>query len=799
MLLKDSLGGNSKTVMFANLGPSDKNISESISTLRFALRAKQIENKPIKNLDPKDARIQELMDKIEELQRRLGGADLNEEERLKSRIEELEVENADLRGGTEKDTLELEELVKSKQAQIDQLVDAVKQRDVDLQRAVESRAILESNQRSDAEHMHELKSVNINFIKRVCSEQQLQMIKSRMPRDGEYNLSDDGWDLREIQFYLEGFLDVYERWRQTAFTQEDLQRHIAKATEELQAQFQRQLSDIAHSNDELLRLKTEEAQKRAADNESQSHLKVEFAAVKEENAKLREKIERDQEKMRKKLDKNKEEAKLLQDEIDGLKSQVAVMQRDAEKLKKLLEESGMKQPGAAGGQGSFSGAGSPGKWSDEKNALQQQLEDAKNAKNQLESRLKETNVALRRKGFCLKDKATLPGGVGESVDDAGTHNEAFILTAAEDEAPIDGDLLGQLQQQIRIQHRLHELRHVHQRKLDDMVRKFELLKTGKVTPNSVEGSVSEELLAAKIAEAIRAKEEELATSRAEFEKTTDKLVKKLNREASRCKELEKNAFDEKAGFDEERTELLGQNTELQKFNQQLSLEVETLRGQLNNIRSENESSLRLKDAEISHLKNEIAQLVANGESSKSKSLELEQLQQEHQRLIQQNQRTEASLKEKIATLDNNRQMIKWSNSLLETEKKKVQEAQDQLKSQEAQFREMEENWRAQLIENANKLVAINNKRLEEQAAQYQSLVTEEQEKQKVLREKLKKAKAATQKSAQRYDEMVLENESLLVQLEDLKVSAMKIFREKQEAQRDLDAFKPSNFSGPRRL
>lgn len=108
MLLKDSLGGNAKTVMFANIGPSQKNTSQTISTLRFALRAKQIENKPIKNVDPKDARIQDLLDQIEQLTARLGNVDLNVQDSLRQRIEQLQIENSDLRGGGEKHNIELE-------------------------------------------------------------------------------------------------------------------------------------------------------------------------------------------------------------------------------------------------------------------------------------------------------------------------------------------------------------------------------------------------------------------------------------------------------------------------------------------------------------------------------------------------------------------------------------------------------------------------------------------------------------------------------------------------------------------
>jgi Kinesin motor domain len=47
--LQDSLGGNSKTVMIANISPSMHNITETQSTLRFAQRAKKMGNKAVIN------------------------------------------------------------------------------------------------------------------------------------------------------------------------------------------------------------------------------------------------------------------------------------------------------------------------------------------------------------------------------------------------------------------------------------------------------------------------------------------------------------------------------------------------------------------------------------------------------------------------------------------------------------------------------------------------------------------------------------------------------------------------------
>ncbi|OUC44999.1 kinesin motor domain protein, partial [Trichinella nativa] len=54
-LLQDSLGGNTKTIMIACISPADNNYDESLSTLRYANRAKNIRNKPRINEDAKDA------------------------------------------------------------------------------------------------------------------------------------------------------------------------------------------------------------------------------------------------------------------------------------------------------------------------------------------------------------------------------------------------------------------------------------------------------------------------------------------------------------------------------------------------------------------------------------------------------------------------------------------------------------------------------------------------------------------------------------------------------------------------
>lgn len=68
-MLQNSLGGNSLTLVMANISPSSGSVGETISTLRFADRAKRIKNKPVQNVDPMVKRIKELTDEIRRLER----------------------------------------------------------------------------------------------------------------------------------------------------------------------------------------------------------------------------------------------------------------------------------------------------------------------------------------------------------------------------------------------------------------------------------------------------------------------------------------------------------------------------------------------------------------------------------------------------------------------------------------------------------------------------------------------------------------------------------------------------------
>ncbi|KAM9367927.1 kinesin-like protein KIF27 [Phaethornis superciliosus] len=59
-ILKDSLGGNAKTVMITCVSPSSSDFDESLNSLKYANRAKNIRNKPIVNYNPDQDRIDEM-------------------------------------------------------------------------------------------------------------------------------------------------------------------------------------------------------------------------------------------------------------------------------------------------------------------------------------------------------------------------------------------------------------------------------------------------------------------------------------------------------------------------------------------------------------------------------------------------------------------------------------------------------------------------------------------------------------------------------------------------------------------
>lgn len=90
-ILQNALGGNSKTVMICALSPASINYEETLSTLRYADRAKKIQNKAVINESEQDKIIRQLKEEnldlkrlIEELNMKImqSGGVIREEDKL---------------------------------------------------------------------------------------------------------------------------------------------------------------------------------------------------------------------------------------------------------------------------------------------------------------------------------------------------------------------------------------------------------------------------------------------------------------------------------------------------------------------------------------------------------------------------------------------------------------------------------------------------------------------------------------------------------------------------------------------
>uniref|UniRef100_A0A0K0FJ41 Kinesin-like protein n=1 Tax=Strongyloides venezuelensis TaxID=75913 RepID=A0A0K0FJ41_STRVS len=121
-LLQDSLGGNSKTIMVANIGPASYNYEETIGTLRYANRAKNIKNKPRINEDPKDALVREFQEEIARLKSMLEKRGLSSSRKRRNKKYNIMSDSTESNTTNQSNTLEyLEEqqrILENKQKEI---------------------------------------------------------------------------------------------------------------------------------------------------------------------------------------------------------------------------------------------------------------------------------------------------------------------------------------------------------------------------------------------------------------------------------------------------------------------------------------------------------------------------------------------------------------------------------------------------------------------------------------------------------------------------------------------------------
>lgn len=199
-LLQDSLGGNAKTVMIANMGPADYNYDETLNTLRYANRAKSIKNKPKINEDPKDAMLREFQDEIAKLKAQIasgegpGGTTVNVTvKKIGLDEEELEAEKqkikAEIEGDTQKSEEEKAQLLKQQEE-----AHAKKRKELEQQKAIAQRLeMLEGKLVVGGENLLDKVAKEEAAQKRLAQKleeqrRQERMLQDRMAEQEEINL-----------------------------------------------------------------------------------------------------------------------------------------------------------------------------------------------------------------------------------------------------------------------------------------------------------------------------------------------------------------------------------------------------------------------------------------------------------------------------------------------------------------------------------------------------------------------------------------------------------------------------------
>ncbi|KAB2082880.1 hypothetical protein ES319_A05G227700v1 [Gossypium barbadense] len=367
-LLQDSLGGNSKTVMIACVSPADTNAEETLNTLKYANRARNIQNKAVINRDPMAAQLQRMRSQIEQLQAELlfyrgdGQAPFDELQILKHKVSLLEASNSELQRELQERMLTSEQLAQralDAQVEKDKLV-----MQIESVRNGKSWEEVDSNQNQDLNLMKtyvlkiqelegeliRLKSVNSSkrsrFSDCVDSDDDGTSKNSLFSSENGYLSSDEIEDnqaelehtslqekldkeLKELDKRLEQKEAEMKRFANSDTSV--LKQHYEKKVNELEQEkraLQREIEDLRHNLADISSTSDDGAQK----------LKEEYlqklTALEAQVAELRRKQDAQAQLLRQKQ-KSDEAARRLQDEIHRIKSQKVQLQH---KIKQESEQ-----------------------------------------------------------------------------------------------------------------------------------------------------------------------------------------------------------------------------------------------------------------------------------------------------------------------------------------------------------------------------------------------------------------------------------------------------------------------------
>ncbi|XP_031478571.1 kinesin-like protein KIN-4C [Nymphaea colorata] len=364
-LLQDSLGGNSKTVMIACVSPAETNAEETLNTLKYANRARNIQNKAIVNRNPVVAEMQRMRAQLEQLQAELllarsEGTPFEELQVLRHRISVLESNNTELRQELVETRMNCERLVQS-------AVDAEVEKDKLIMK-IESARNRKSWDEVDGE---DISAEGIDLLKNYATKVQRQEAEILHLKNLCQSKQDNAVDCFDLEDHepsfcngkdatFSGEAEVEEKELEHCALQDTLGRELQELDKCLQQKeaemklysksdtivlkqhYEKKLLELEHEKKhlqrEMERLRAELANISSASDESAHKLKEEYLhklnLLEAQVAELKKKQDAQSLILRQKQ-KSDEAAKRLQEEIQRIKTQKVQLQH---KIKQESEQ-----------------------------------------------------------------------------------------------------------------------------------------------------------------------------------------------------------------------------------------------------------------------------------------------------------------------------------------------------------------------------------------------------------------------------------------------------------------------------
>jgi hypothetical protein len=279
-LLQDSLGGNTKTVMVANLGPADWNYDETLSTLRYANRAKNIKNKPKINEDPKDAMLREFQEEIA---------------KLKAKLERAGGGGGGRGGSGSGDGGPIEKVVNVVQEKIVEVVKHVevekvveKEKFVEVEREVEVERIVEVPVEVEkvVEVVHEVPVEKVVEVEKLVGvrEEEVEAMKQRLKQEAESKRRQIERATEQTQAEIARQQETFETEQQRALDEQAERERVRAELEALEAKI---FHGGEHVSKRVARQEAEIAeQQRLIEERRQEEVKLRQKAAEEEEKKL---------------------------------------------------------------------------------------------------------------------------------------------------------------------------------------------------------------------------------------------------------------------------------------------------------------------------------------------------------------------------------------------------------------------------------------------------------------------------------------------------------------------------------